>query len=47
MLSTVAIAIAFREFAGGKSEKFARARGGGDRKLRGVVEALRHHRDRG
>src|SRR5580698_7088524 len=36
-----------RDFDGGESEKFPRARGGGDRKLRGVVEALRHHRDGG
>ena len=36
-----------RDFAGGESEKFPHARGGGDRELRGVVEALRHHRDRG
>src|SRR5580658_1480900 len=36
-----------RDFDGGESEKFPCARGGGDRKLRGVVEALRHHRDGG
>jgi len=36
-----------RDFAGGESEKFARARGGGDRKFRGVVEAVGHHRDSG
>ncbi len=36
-----------RDFDGGESEKSPRARGGGDRELRGVVEALRHHRDCG
>src|SRR5579863_6874681 len=35
------------DFDGGESEKLPRARGGGYRKLRGVVEALRHHRDGG
>src|SRR5580704_11331021 len=36
-----------RDFDGGESEKFPRARGSGDCELRGVVEALRHHRDGG
>ena len=36
-----------RDFDGGESEKFPRARGCGDRELRRVVEALRHHRDGG
>ena len=36
-----------RDFASAESEKFPRACGGGDRKLRGVVEAVGHHRDSG
>src|SRR5580692_4056074 len=36
-----------REFINGESEKSTRARGGRNRKLNGMVEALRHHRDAG
>jgi hypothetical protein len=34
-----------RDFAGGEPEKSPCARGSGDGELRGVVEALSHHRD--
>jgi hypothetical protein len=36
-----------REFVNGESEKSTRARCGGDRKLNGMVEALRHYRNAG
>jgi len=34
-----------RDFGGGKPEELPSARGRGNRELRGVVKALRHHRD--